>query len=267
MTGLKWFIVIVLAGYGGLLALMYVAQRAMMYFPERQHTAPADADFAQAEEIAVTAADGVRVLAWHVPPRDGRPVVLYFHGNGGALQHRVPRFAPLTADGTGLLALSYRGYGGSAGSPSEQGFIADATALYEFALARYPAEKLVLWGESIGGGVAVALAARKQVAAVVLEAPFSSAVDVGARAYPFVPVRLLMKDQFRSDLRIKDVKAPLLIMHGAADNVVPISLGEKLFSLANEPKRFVRFVRGGHNDLDDHGALDTAKTFIAETVR
>ena len=203
-----------------------------------------------------------RILAWHVAPRDGRPVVLYFHGNGGALQHRVPRFAPLVADGTGLLALSYRGYGGSDGSPSEDGFIADANALYDFAVARYPAGRIVLWGESIGGGVALALAAQKQVRAVVLEAPFSSAVDIGARAYPVFPVRLLMKDQFRSDLRIPQVKAPILIMHGVRDNVVPLASGEKLFSLADEPKQIVRFPSGGHNDLDDHGALDAARKFL-----
>jgi fermentation-respiration switch protein FrsA (DUF1100 family) len=267
MTALKWVFVTALAGYGGLLALVYVAQRAMMYFPERLHTAPADADFAQAEEIALASRDGTRIVAWHVPPRDDRPVVLYFHGNGGALRHRVPRFAPLVADGTGLLALSYRGYGGSDGSPSEEGLIADAGALYEYAAARYPSGRTVLWGESIGGAVAIALAAQKPVAALILEAPFTSAADIGASAYPIFPVRLLMKDQFRSDLRIKDVKAPLLIMHGAIDNIVPVAFGEKLFSLANEPKRFVRLPRGNHNDLDDHGALKTAKDFIAATVK
>lgn len=267
MTSLKWFLVAALAGYGGLLALVYVAQRAMMYFPERLHTAPADANFTQAEEIALTAGDGMRILAWYVPPREAMPVVLYFHGNGGALQHRVPRFAPLVADGTGLLALSYRGYGGSDGSPSEEGFIADATALYDFAAARYPAGRIVLWGESIGGGVAIALAAKKPAAALILEAPFLSAVDIGASAYPIFPVRLLMKDQFRSDLRLPQVKAPLLVMHGALDNIVPLTSGEKLFSLGNEPKRFARFPRGGHNDLDDHGALKIAKEFIGETLR
>lgn len=266
MTFLKWFAIVALAGYLGLLALMYVAQRSLMYVPETLRTLPADADFAQAEEIVLTASDGVKILAWHVPPKDSQPVVLYFQGNGGALQHRVPRFKPLVADGTGLLALSYRGYGGSTGSPSESGFIADAIALYDYAAARYPASRIVFWGESIGGGVAIALAAQKPAAALILEAPFSSAADVGARTYPFAPVRLLMKDQFRSDLRIPNVKAPLLILHGAADRTVPIALGEKLFSLANEPKRFVRFPRGGHNDLDDYGALLTAQEFVREYV-
>lgn len=267
LAAVKWFAIVVLAGYGGLLLVMYVAQRALMYGPDTAHTSPADADFAQAGEVPLTARDGVKILAWFVPPRDGNPVVLYFHGNGGALADRVPRFVPLVADGTGLLALSYRGYGGSSGSPSEDGFIADANAAYDFALSKFPADKIVLWGESIGSGVALALAAEKTVAAIILEAPFTSAADVGAKVYPFAPVRLLMKDQFRSDLRIPKVKAPLLIMHGAADAVVPVAFGERLFSLANEPKKFVRFARGGHNDLDDHGALETAKEFMRDAVK
>jgi fermentation-respiration switch protein FrsA (DUF1100 family) len=242
---------------------MYVAQRSIMYGPERVRIAPAEAGFLEAEEIVLETADHERVLVWSVPPQDGKPLILYFHGNGGALRHRVPRFRPLVADGTGLLALSYRGYGGSSGSPSEDGFLADADALYAYAVARYPAARIVLWGESIGSGVAVALAAKKPVAALILEAPFTSAVDIGAAAYPVIPVRWLMKDQFRSDLRIRDVKAPLLIIHGALDRVVPIAYGEKLFSLANEPKKFVRFPNGNHNDLNDHGAVDAAKAFLA----
>ena len=266
MTILKWLL-IALAGYGALIALMYVAQRTLMYFPERVRTAPTAAGFPQAEEVVLDTADGERVIAWHVPPRGDKTVVLYFHGNGGALQHRIPRFAPLVADGTGLLALSYRGYAGSSGSPSEAGFLNDAAALYAFAAARYPANRIVLWGESIGSGVAVALAATQPVAAVVLEAPFTSTLDVGAKAYWFAPVRLLMKDTFRSDERIGKVRAPVLILHGERDRVVPFGFGEKLFSLANEPKSLVRFPRGDHNDLDAHGALDAAKKFLSEQVR
>jgi pimeloyl-ACP methyl ester carboxylesterase len=201
MTLLKWLIVAAIA-YGGLVALAYVAQRSLMYFPERLRTAPAEAGFHAAEEVVLDTADGEKVIAWHVPPRGDSPVVLYFHGNGGALRYRVARFRALTADGNGLVALSYRGYGGSSGSPSEAGLIADATAAYAFAAARYPAERIVLWGESLGSAVAVALAENHTVGCMVLEAPFSSAADVGARAYWFLPVRLLMKDQFHSDRRI-----------------------------------------------------------------
>jgi fermentation-respiration switch protein FrsA (DUF1100 family) len=149
------------------------------------------------------------VIAWHVPPRGEKPVVLYFHGNGGALRNRVDRFRALIADGNGLVALSYRGYGGSTGRPTETGLIADAEAAYAFAAEHYPAERIVLWGESLGSGIAVALGAGHRVGRIVLEGSFTSAADVGARAYRFLPVRLLMKDQFRSDLQIAKVTAPL----------------------------------------------------------
>jgi fermentation-respiration switch protein FrsA (DUF1100 family) len=263
MTSLRSIVLYVAAFYLGLVALMYVAQRAMMYFPETVRTAPAEAGFPEAEEIVLDTADGERVIAWHVAPRGDRPVVLYFHGNGGALRYRVDRFRALTADGTGLVALSYRGYGGSTGRPSEEGLITDARAAYAFAAARHPAARLVLWGESLGSGVAVALAAEKPVARLVLEAPFSSAVDIAARVYPIVPVRWLMKDQFRSDLRIGRITAPVLIVHGDRDRVVPIASGEQLYSLITAPKRFVRVPGAGHEDLGAR-AVAEAKAFIDE---
>jgi fermentation-respiration switch protein FrsA (DUF1100 family) len=261
---LKSALVVVIVAYLGIVGLLYLVQRGLMYFPDRVRTAPAAAGLPQAAEEILTTADGEQVIAWHVPPRGERPVVLYFHGNGGALRLRVPRFRALVADGTGLLALSYRGYGGSSGSPSEAGLIADAHAAYAFAVERYPPERLVLWGESLGTGVAIALAAEKQVGKIVLEAPFTSAADVGASLYPFVPVRLLMKDQFRSDERIGRVTAPVLAIHGERDRVVPIRFGERLYGMIRSPKRFVRLKDGDHEGLDVHGALDEAKKFMGE---
>jgi fermentation-respiration switch protein FrsA (DUF1100 family) len=264
MTFLKSALVFGAACYLGILALMYFTQRSLMYFPETVRTAPADAGLPEAQEVVLDTADGEHVIVWHVPPRAGQPVVLDFHGNGGALRYRVHRYRSLIADGSGLVAVSYRGYGGSSGQPSEQGLIEDATATYAFAKERYPAEGFVLWGESLGTGVAVALAAAKPAARLVLESPFSSAVDIAASAYPFAPVRWLMKDQFRSDLRIPKVTAPVLIIHGELDDVVPIESGERLYSLVTSPKRFVRIPGAGHGDLDVHGALEAAKAFLAE---
>lgn len=267
MQTLKSVLLIALACYVGLVALMYVVQRALMYFPYAERMAPADADFPQAAEVELKTADGVRVFAWTVPPKPGRPVIVYFHGNGGSLAHRVLRFRRLVDDGTGLVALSYRGYGGSQGSPTEDGLIADGRAALDFARATYPDAKILLWGESLGTGVAVAIAAETDVAAVILEAPFTSAADVAFSAYPFIPVSLLMKDQFRSDGRIGKVRAPLLIMHGARDRVVPYRLGERLFALANEPKQFVRFADGGHEDLDRYDHLAAARKFMTQYLR
>jgi fermentation-respiration switch protein FrsA (DUF1100 family) len=266
MTTLKWIAIFAVAGYLGIAALMYLAQRAIMYLPETVRTAPAAAGLPVAEEVVLDTADGEKVIVWHVPPREDRPVVLYFHGNGGALQHRVPRFRKLADAGVGLVALSYRGFGGSTGKPSEAGLIDDARAAYAFAAARYPASRLVLWGESLGTGVALALAAEKPVAKVMLDAPFTAAVDIAAAQYPFLPVRLLMKDQFRSDQRVARLAVPVLIMHGGHDTTIPVRYGERLYAMIGTPKRFVRFDAGGHNDLDQFGATETALKFIAGTL-
>jgi len=263
MTLLKWLLAATVL-FGGFVAFMYFAQRSMMYFPDTLRTPPAEAGLRDAEEVVLNTADGEKVIAWHVAPRGDKPVILYFHGNGGALIHRADRFRALTGDGTGLVALSYRGYGGSTGSPSETGLLADAAAAYEFAAARYPADRIVLFGESLGTGVAIALAAERKVSRLILQAPFTSAADIAAAVYPFLPVRLLMKDQFRSDERIGQVKAPVLILHGAFDRVVPLAYGERLYALANEPKRLVRLPRGGHNDLDSHGAQAVVRDFLNE---
>jgi hypothetical protein len=263
MTVLTWFGTIALCLYIGLTATVYFAQRSLMYFPETIHTTPAEAGLPEAEEVSLTASDGVHSIAWHVAPRDNKPVIVYFHGNGGALKYRVERFHRLIADGVGLVALEYRGYGGLSGNPTEPGLIADAQAAYAFAAARYPVTQLVVWGESLGTGVAVALAADKPVGRVILEAPFTSAVAVGELRYWYLPVRLLMKDQFRSDQRIKKVTAPLLILHGLHDRTVPYTMGEHLFDLANQPKHIVRFLDGGHEDLDANGALHAVGRFLA----
>jgi uncharacterized protein len=264
---LKWLLIIVVVGYGGLLLLVYLGQRALQYFPERSRTPPAAAGLPEAEEVVLDSSGGERVIVWHIPPRGEKPVVLYFHGNGGSLRVRVDRFRALAADGTGLIALSYRGYGGSSGRPTEKGLIDDALAAYAFAAARYPASRLALWGESLGTGVAVALAAQKPVGRIVLESPFTSIADIAAQIYWFFPVRLLIKDSFRSDLLIGTITAPFLILHGDKDSIVPITLGDQLYKLITAPKRFVRFPGAAHNDLAAYGALEAARQFLSEPVQ
>jgi fermentation-respiration switch protein FrsA (DUF1100 family) len=264
MATVKWLFIVSVTGYLAFAALMYFAQRSLMYFPDRTRTAPAAAGFPQAEEVVLRTADGEQVIVWHVPPRGDTPVVLYFHGNGGALNLRVDRFRKIAAAGVGLVALSYRGYGGSSGTPTEDGLIEDARAAYAFAAERYGASRIALWGESLGTGVAIALATEKPVARLVLDAPYTSALDVARASYPFLPVGLLMKDQFRSDLRIANVKVPVLIMHGEADRIIPIGYGERLYAMIGGEKRLIRFPGGDHVDLDRHGGAEAALKFIKE---
>jgi len=263
MTALKWIAGGAVLVYLGAATVLYISQRSLMYFPETAHTTPAQAGLPEAEEVSLTAPDGVHVVAWHVPPRDDKPVILYFHGNGGALRYRVARFRKLIADGIGLLALEYRGYGGLDGNPTEAGLIADAEAAYAFAAAHYNVQQLVPWGESLGSGVAVALAAERPVGRVILEAPFTSAAAIAAVRYWYIPVGLLMKDQYRNDKRIKNVTAPVLILHGLHDEIIPYAMGEQLFELTKAPKHIVRFLDGHHEDLDSNGALHAVARFLA----
>jgi hypothetical protein len=263
MTFLKWIAIVVAAGYLAGLVLLFVKQRAMLFpIPTAERTTPAAAGFPEAEEHVLTTSDGEKVIVWHVPARPGRPVVLFFPGNGDFLAGRIRRFKGIIADGTGLVALSYRGYAGSSGAPSEQGLSRDAAAAYAFAAERYDAQRIVAWGFSLGTGVAVAVASEHPVGKLILEAPYTSTVDVAASLFRFVPIRLLMRDQFHSDERIAGVAVPLLIMHGTNDPAIPVSFGEQLFALAREPKKLVRFPGGGHENLDDFGALETARDFI-----
>jgi hypothetical protein len=266
MTVLKWLLIVAALGYGAAMALMYALQRSLLYFPDRATKSPAKSGLPQAEQIALTASDGEKLVAWFIAPRAGKPVVLYFQGNAGGLDLRVGRFKWLTEDGAGLLALCYRGYGGSTGKPTEDGVIRDAIAAYDYARARFDAERIVLFGESLGTAVATALAAGREIGALILDAPFTSAADVGAAAYPFAPVRWLMKDQWRSAERIGSVTAPILVLHGERDRIVPIAFGERLFALAHEPKRFMRFHDGGHVNLDDFGAVEVIKEFLAAAL-
>ena len=265
MTLLRWAAVYLVLLYAAAVAALYVFQRALLYpIPQTTRTTPAAAGFPEAEEIVVTTRDGERVILWHVPPKGGRPVVVFFHGNGEVLAWRVPRFRALTADGTGLVALSFRGYAGSTGKPTEQGLLDDGAAAYEFAVARYSSALVVPWGYSLGSGVAIAVATTRPVGAVVVEAPYTSIVDVAADAYPFFPVRWLMRDRFHSDARIGALKAPLLVMHGEKDTVISAALGRRLYALAPGPKRFVAFENGTHVDLDEQGAVGTVQAFLDE---
>lgn len=263
MTVLKWIIIVGAVGYLGCLVALFFAQRALLFpIPQTVRTAPAAAGFPQAEEHILTTVDGEKIIVWHLPAKPGHPVVLYFHGNGDFLAGFFGRFRDVIANGTGIVALSYRGYAGSSGQPSEQGLLQDCAAAYAFTTGRYSVDRIVVWGFSLGSGVAVALAAEQPVGKLILEAAYTSIADVAASVFPIFPIRLVMRDAFHSDARIARVKVPLLIMHGARDATIPIAFGERLFALAREPKQFVRFPEGGHNDLDSYGAIETARQFI-----
>ena len=268
MRFLKTILIAALGAYIALVATLFFMQRSLLYRPNPSDMETMRATMPGVERLALKTADGETLVAWFHAPREGQPLFIYLHGNGANLTARNRRLMALAAQGWGFLGVSYRGYGGSSGSPTEDGLIADAEAGY--AKARelgFEPGRIFLFGESLGTGVAVALAAKREVRGVALEAPYSSIADVAGAIYWYVPVRYLLRDQFRSDERVKAVRAPLFIMHGDPDHVVPIRFGEKLFAAANEPKEFLRMPGAGHQALDDPRAQKRFVEWVNEVKK
>ncbi len=224
-----------------------IFQRDLEYHPTPSMITPAQAGLEQIETLQLKAKDGENSRAWFAQPQSGRPLILYFHGNGGGLELRAARFRKLTGSGYGLLAVAWRGFSGSTGEPTEEGILLDAEAAYAEAVRRgFPPSRIVMMGESLGTGVATIMAARHQAAALVLDAPYTSALAIAEERYPIFPISYLMRDPFRADLAIRNVHMPVLMMHGERDHVIPIGIGRGLFALANEPKRFISVPNVGH---------------------
>jgi uncharacterized protein len=250
--------------YGLAVLGLYAGQRRILFPRDAGEADPATVGV-KAEILRLKTEDGESLLAWRIPPGPGRPMILYFHGNSGGIDLRYERFRALAEAGMGLIAIEYRGYASSTGRPSERGLKLDGEAAYAAAIASGVAPgRIVLLGESLGSGIAVALAARHKVGALVLDSPYSSIADVAAARYWFMPVRALLRDPFRNDLLIGSVHTPTLMAHGTKDTVVPIRFGEKLFALANPPKAFWRVEGAAHLALGErfHETLD----WIARTV-
>ena len=251
------------AVYAAVVLLFYVKQGALLYPASTERRTAAQAGLSGFEDVVLPTPDGERIVGWYRAPQPGRAILLYFHGNGGSLLNRAGRARVLTEDGRGLLIVSYRGYSGSTGTPTETGLRTDARTAYDWLALRLPAERIVLYGESLGTGVAVGLATERRVAGVVLDAPFTSAADVAGHHYAFLPVWLL-RDQYRSLDRIRDIRAPLLILHGDQDGVVPFALGERLYEHAAAPKRFVRIPGGDHASNLESGGLEPVRKLLTE---
>ena len=265
------FLIKVVAGALALYLLvllgLYFGQRGLMYVPDRQRVDPAEMGLVGVKEQVLSAPDGTRLISWRGRARDGAPTILYFHGNAGNLASRAGRIKEFQARGWGVLMLSYRGYGGSGGRPSERANVADGELAFQTLLKEGIGEKdVVIFGESLGTGVAVQIAAKHDAAGLILDAPFTSMVDAAAYHYPWMWVRPFITDRYDTAAHILKVKSPILILHGEKDRVVPVAMGRRLAALAKDRARLEIFPDGGHVNLDDYGALAKVSAFI-ETLR
>lgn len=249
--------------YGAAVGSLFLRQRQLLFRPDRRRPPLGPLAALGVRAVRLTTADGLDLSSWYLAPPGERPVIAYFHGNGGHIGHRAERLLRFVRDGYGVLMLEYRGYGGNPGRPSEAGFYADARAVLDFlADEDVASERIVLYGESLGSAVAVRMAAERAVGAVILESPFTSIAAVAQHHYPYVPVGLLMRDPFDAGSRIDRVRAPILMLQGGGDRVVPPHFGRALFDTAPEPKESWLAAAGEHEDLEHFGALDVATAFI-----
>lgn len=251
--------ILIVLGLVAAIATLYVKQRALLYFPNRIVGMPANSGLGSAEVVALKTRDGETISGWYLKGRNDK-FILYFHGNGGNIATRAYRFQDLNERGFSVLAIDYRGYGNSTGSPTELGLHIDADAAYDFAVSKgFTGDRVLLFGESLGSGVALELATRRPVTGIILDSPYSSVVDVAAGRFPFLPVRLLMHDQFRSDLWIKAVKVPILIVHGTWDLTIPIIYARRLVTLGGDKVTYIEVPGGGHlawDDVSDDSRVD-----------
>ena len=259
VTLIVWLVAI----YAAICAAAYFGNRVFMYFPDPTRVPPMEVGLNGVKEIEIAVAEGVTLIAWHAPAKDDKPTILYFHGNAANAANRAPRIELIKENGFGVLYLNNRGYGGSGGRPTEEDNVADAIAAYDDLIGLgVPATRIVAYGESLGSGQAVRLATAKPVAAVVLEAPLTSTVDVARRTYFCLPIGLLIIDKYNNKRNIRSVTAPVLILHGEQDSVIAVEMGLRVYRAANEPKRIELFPRGTHDDLFDHGAWEKTQAFV-----
>jgi fermentation-respiration switch protein FrsA (DUF1100 family) len=244
-------ICIIIAIYCLLVLLLCLFQRRVMYQPTNDIQSPEQYGLSGFTDIRATASDGVKVQLWYRPANPGFPTIIYYHGNAWHLGNRAPILGALAGKGFGVLGLGYRGFGKSEGSPSEQGIYQDARAAIGFLKEQsIPVSQIMLFGESLGTGVAIQMATEYDVAGLILQAPYKSVAGRAAEIYFYVPVKWLIRDKFHSIDKIAKVKAPLLLFHGEIDPTIPIRHGRAIFEAATSPKRGFFLPGVAHNDFD-----------------
>ncbi len=249
--------------YIALAATAWALQGQLVYNVDPTRVLPSALGLEGIREHNLAVGNGESLVVWRATAKAGQPTLLYFPGNAGNLGRRKVRFAYFTGRGLGLYAVNYRGYGGSTGRPSEATIVADARRAYDDLVASgtRPAD-IVFYGESLGTGVAARLASEKPAAGLILDAPYTSMADVGAREYPFLPVHMLLTERYETINIINGIKMPLLVVHGTADPLVPTDMGRAVYAKAREPKQLALIEGAGHSNHGDFGSYEKMMDFI-----
>ena len=264
----KWLVVAGFAAYLLLVAALYLNQRDLMYHPDRRVPDLAAAGLADMTVHRIETSDGYRLLAWWKPPADNsRPTIVFFHGNAGNVGNRKRQARQFIDAGLGLLLVTWRYNAGAGGEASEEGLLTDGRAALDFVGAQgIPERRIVLHGESLGSGVAVAMALEHEVGGLVLVYPYSSMTDVAEDRFWFAPVRMLIQDEFDSVARIGKVRAPILMIHGERDRIIPVRFARRLYEAAPEPKEGHFLPGGNHANLYRLGAGQLVLDFLERRV-
>ena len=240
-------VILIIVTYCLLLTFVFFYQRKLLYHPNFSNHVTGDGLIHSIEKINIKTEDNIDLKGWFHLKDLKKKTILFFHGNAGTLDNRIYKLNFLGNLDINFLIIAWRGYSGSSGKPTELGLYQDAKSAVNWLNLKGIAEKnIILYGESLGTSVAIEIGQNKNFAGMILEAPFTSMVDTGKKYYPFFPVKLLLKDKYESKNKIKNIKFPILVMHGKKDKIIPFYMGEAIYNLANKPK-FKYF-----SDNDDH---------------
>ncbi len=253
-------VVAVIVAYVAVLAGLYFFQRDLQYDRSGRLFELAETALTSAELVNIETADGTTVTGWYAPPAEGRSTILYFRGNAQSFSREHPRYEAFVEAGYGFLAFDYRGFPGSPGELSEENVLADSLAAYDWLAAR--GDPILLWGRSLGSGPATYVASQRAADALLLETPFDSAVAVAMDRYGFLPVGLLMHDQYRVDEWMPSVDEPVFVAHGTADRTIGVAHGERVYELAPIKAGLWIVPDAGHGDLWDAGLWREAQAFF-----
>lgn len=241
--------VVLFVAYWGLGTILYFMQPTFLYCPVREVLYTPDELGMDFEDVVFKTDDGLRLNGWYIPAENSQLTVLFCHGNGGNIMHRLDSINIFYNLGLSCFVFDYRGYGSSEGKPGEEGTYLDVEAAYEWLSEekKISPNDIIIFGRSLGGSIATQLASKVQARALIIESTFTSYVDIGRKFYPYMPVRLFARFSYKTIDYIKDVHCPVMIIHSRSDDVVPFEFGLELYELANEPKEFVE-IFGSHND-------------------